>query len=227
MRHTEYKHNIVWVAWTSLLNFVAKHSLYRRGKQKAHQWRKTTNEWGKTSWKKTIAVKTTGTNKTKCSLCAMKLKKNKRPYWTYWFLVWHQTHLPEDRWPATGTGSGLCGWLWMTSVSGSPRSRYQSVTQWTCRLWTATKTSSALNNQVHLPNAFLWKNKCSFLYGSSLAVSLPTVSMVSLSSIRSWALGMSMCMRSVCCCLFIGSAGRVFLLVNTKHKGTLIIRNLS
>lgn len=158
MRHTEYKHNIVWVAWTSLLNFVAKHSLYRRGKQKAHQWRKTTNEWGKTSWKKTIAVKTTGTNKTKCSLCAMKLKKNKRPYWTYWFLVWHQTHLPEDRWPATGTGSGLCGWLWMTSVSGSPRSRYQSVTQWTCRLWTATKTSSALNNQVHLPNAFLWKN---------------------------------------------------------------------
>lgn len=51
-------------------------------------------------------------------------------------------------------------------------------------------------------------------------VSLPTVSMVSLSSMRSWALGMSMCMRSVCCCLLIGSAGRVFLLRSTKQKRT-------
>lgn len=55
-------------------------------------------------------------------------------------------------------------------------------------------------------------------------LSIPTVSMVSLSSIRSWALGISMCMRSVCCCLFIGSVGRVFLLAKTKQKRGFIIR---
>lgn len=40
----------------------------------------------------------------------------------------------------------------------------------------------------------------------------PTVSMVSLSSMSSWARGMSMCMRRVCCCLFMVSDGLVFLL---------------
>lgn len=44
------------------------------------------------------------------------------------------------------------------------------------------------------------------------AANSPTVSIVSLSSMRSWALGMSMCMRNVCCCLFRVSEGRVFLL---------------
>lgn len=59
------------------------------------------------------------------------------------------------------------------------------------------------------------KNHHSLLSDTAVAeiiICLPTVSIVSLSSIRSWALGISMCMRSVCCCLFIGSAGRVFLL---------------
>lgn len=143
---------------------------------------------------------------------AMRLKKKKRPYWTYWFLVWHQTHQPEDRWPVRETDSGLCGWLWMTSVSGSPQSRCQSVTPWICHLW-GRKYPGSLAKCIKNR-----KQKCSFLYGCTLVVSLPTVSMVSLSSIRSWALGMSMCMRSVCCCLFIGSVGRVFLLGNTHNR---------
>lgn len=42
--------------------------------------------------------------------------------------------------------------------------------------------------------------------------SLPMVSIVSLSSIRSWALGMSMCILRVCCCLLRVSEVRVFLL---------------
>ena len=153
----------------------------------------------------------------------MKLKKKKRPYWTYWFLVWRQTHLPEGRWLGTGTGSGLCVWRWTTSVSGSPQSRYQSVTQWTCRLWDR-KQKQAQHFNKHLMYSLqsktnkqeqppLWQQY-------TPVVSLPTVSMVSLSSMRSCALGMSMCMRSVCCCLLIGSAGRVFLLRSTKQKRT-------
>lgn len=100
----------------------------------------------------------------------------------------------------------------MTSVSGSPQSRCQSVTQWICHLW-GRKYPGSLAKCIKNR-----KQKCSFLYGCTLVVSLPTVSMVSLSSIRSWALGMSMCMRSVCCCLFIGSVGRVFLLGNTHNR---------
>lgn len=46
---------------------------------------------------------------------------------------------------------------------------------------------------------------------------LPMVSMVSLSSISSWALGMSMCILSVCCCLLSVSDVLVFLL-KTKEK---------
>lgn len=46
---------------------------------------------------------------------------------------------------------------------------------------------------------------------------LPMVSMVSLSSISSCALGMSMCILSVCCCLLRVSDVLVFLL-KTKEK---------
>lgn len=135
------------------------------------------------------------------------------PYWTYWFLVWHQTRLPEDPWLGTKTGNGLCESLWMTSVSGYLQSHYQSVTQWIYHLRDKSKTSLAPNH---------WCSSLMFI-SKTLILSLPTVSMVSLSSISSWALGMSMCIRSVCCCLLIGSGGRVFLLENTEglslHKG--------
>lgn len=49
---------------------------------------------------------------------------------------------------------------------------------------------------------------------------LPMVSIVSLSSIRSCALGMSMCILSVCCCLLSVSDVRVFLL-ETKERQTV------
>lgn len=62
------------------------------------------------------------------------------------------------------------------------------------------------------------KNNRSLLCERAFGESLPTVSIVSLSSIRSWALGISMCMRSVCCCLLIGSAGRVFLLQDGRGR---------
>lgn len=135
-------------------------------------------------------------------------------YWTYWFLVWHQTRLPEDLWPGTKTGSGLCGSLSMTSVSGCLQSHCQSVTQWICHLRDKSKTSWAPNH---------WGSS-HMLMETTLVLGLPTVSMVSLSSISSWALGMSMCIRRVCCCLLIGSGGRVFLLANREalslHEAT-------
>lgn len=95
----------------------------------------------------------------------MKLKK-KRPYWTYWFLVWHQTHLPVARWPGTGTGSGLCGWPWTTSVSESPRSHCQSATQWTCRLWDSNinKVSTTATRFICCMH-YCEKNKYSVSYG--------------------------------------------------------------
>lgn len=122
---------------------------------------------------------------------------------THWFQAWHRTHPPAGPWPGTETGSGLCGSPWRTSACWSPQSHCLSAAQWTCHLQggeTAGEGSAAGNGQRN---------------GGKMADSgrlLPIVSMVSLSSMRSWARGMSMCILSVCCCLFTVSGVLVFLL---------------
>lgn len=126
--------------------------------------------------------------------------------------VGHQRRPPAGRWPATETDSGRSVWQWLTSVWQFLRNRYRSTAPLICRLRgkgemelleAPSITVSHINVQV-----WIW-----FSEHDS-----PTVSMVSLSSMSSCARGMSMCMRRVCCCLFMVSEGLVFLLEKNTNK---------
>lgn len=128
---------------------------------------------------------------------------------THWFQAQHRTHPPAVQWPVTETGSGLCGSLWRTSVYWSPQSHCLSAARQTCHLQNGGKDFK------YRPYFTL---RCTRL----TLRALPIVSMVSLSSMRSCALGMSMCILSVCCCLFTVSGVRVFLLRRLIGKKSLL-----
>lgn len=125
---------------------------------------------------------------------------------THWFRAWHQTRPPVGPWPGTGTGSGPCGSPWRTSACWSHQSHCLSAAQWTCHL-----QEGCWGEQIRpVRGVSGWAGRG--LVGGSWQDALPIVSMVSRSSIRSCARGMSMCILSVCCCLFTVSGVLVFLL---------------
>lgn len=143
---------------------------------------------------------------------------------THWFQAWHRIRQPGVPWPGTETGSGPCGSLWRTSACLSPQSHYLSAAQWTCHLnhreargrsrrW--KKDNKTNNYHINHKHKEYCKKYWWWAWGL-LSHILPIVSMVSRSSMRSWALGMSMCILNVCCCLFTVSGVRVFLLKKKK-----------
>lgn len=142
-------------------------------------------------------------------------KKNFLSYSTdcsYSSQVGHQRHPPAGRWPATETDSGRSAWRWPTSVWQFLRNRYRSTAPLICRLrakgeMELLEAPSIAVSQINI-QVWTW-----FSEHDS-----PTVSMVSLSSMSSCARGMSMCMRRVCCCLFMVSEGLVFLLEKNTNK---------
>lgn len=92
-----------WSRLPELANFTEQSA-----KHAAHQGKVTKVTKVKTARKRKMAGKTTGT-KTQSHEHFMCYEEKRSPYWTYWFLVWHRTHLPVDQSPGTGTGSGQCG----------------------------------------------------------------------------------------------------------------------
>lgn len=127
---------------------------------------------------------------------------------THWFQAWHRTRPPVVQWPGTETGNGQCGSLWMISAYLSPQSHCLSTARWTGHLG-----DKKVNSVRGKGEETIIANQKVFTLGIS-----PIVSMVSLSSMRSWALGMSMCILNVCCCLFTVSGVRVFLLSRLMRK---------
>lgn len=134
---------------------------------------------------------------------------------THWFRAWHRTRPPVGPWPGTGTGSGPCGSPWTTSACWSLQSHCLSAAQWTCHLQEGggeraeqggADARQSVGSLAGLGGARSWEDV------------LPIVSMVSRSSIRSCARGMSMCILSVCCCLFTVSGVLVFLLKRTVNE---------
>lgn len=118
---------------------------------------------------------------------------------------------PEVRWPATETDSGRSALRLLTSVWQFLRNRYRSTAPLICRL-----TGKEKRELLEAPIASLFSQinvQVDARFGERNS---PTVSMVSLSSMSSCARGMSMCMRRVCCCLFMVSDGLVFLLWKKK-----------
>lgn len=144
-----------------------------------------------------------------------KLKKKFLSYSTdcsYSSQVGRQRHPPAGQWPATETDSGRSAWQWPTSVWQFLRNRYRSTAPLICRLRAKGEMEllEAPSIAVSQINVQVWTW---FSEHDS-----PTVSMVSLSSMSSCARGMSMCMRRVCCCLFMVSEGLVFLLEKNTNK---------
>lgn len=124
---------------------------------------------------------------------------------THWFRAWHRKRPPVGPWPGTGTGSGPCGSPWRTSACWSHQSHCQSAAQWICHLQEGEEQSG--------------EGACLDGRGGAWQDVVPIVSMVSRSSIRSCARGMSMCILSVCCCLFTVSGVLVFLLRRAVNPG--------
>lgn len=137
---------------------------------------------------------------------------------THWFQAWHRTRPPAVRWPGTETGSGLCGSLWRIFAYLSPRSHCLSTVRWTCHL-RERKITGRERDGGESRKVGHKRHECGEWRARGLTSRiLPIVSMVSLSSMRSWALGMSMCILNVCCCLFTVSGVRVFLLRRLMRK---------
>lgn len=139
---------------------------------------------------------------------------------THWFRAWHRTRPPVGPWPGTGTGSGPCGSPWTTSACWSLQSHCLSAAQWTCHLQEGGGERESEHPAVRGVSG--WAGRGTTGVEGSWEDVLPIVSMVSRSSIRSCARGMSMCILSVCCCLFTVSGVLVFLLrraVNQEVKG--------
>lgn len=118
---------------------------------------------------------------------------------------------------------GFSGLRW--PLSSPTKNSFPSIFAGTSRFSSAINLASDSARGYRIENATIWlrfgmreqAHDNLVVCRSNHQSTLPMVSMVSLSSIRSWARGMSMCIRSVCCCLLKVSDVRVFLL-GTKES---------